>query len=181
MDQEKSLSPESLIPSEVIENRIYLIRGQRIMLDRDLAVLYGVETRALNQAVKRNCESFPEDFMFALTRVEILRLSQFVITSELKYSPSVFAFTEHGILMLSSVLKSSRARLVNIQIMRTFVRLKQLVASNSELGRKFDELEKSVTGKLSEQDKQIQLIFNTVRQLLEPPVASPMKIGFRKN
>ena len=151
------------------------------MLDRDLAELYGVETRALNQAVKRNIESFPEDFMIALTRAEILRLSQIVITSELKYSPSVYAFTEHGILMLSSVLKSSRARLVNIQIMRTFVRLKQLLASNSELSNKFDQLEKSVFGKLSEQDKQIQLIFNTVRQLLEPPIDSPIKIGFRKD
>jgi hypothetical protein len=116
---------ESLLPADQIERSIHLIRGQKVMLDRDLAEFYGVETRVLNQAVGRNVERFPEDFMFALIREEIMRISQTVTSSEIKYSKRVRAFTEQGVAMLSSVLRSKRAVQVNIEIMRAFVRLRQ--------------------------------------------------------
>jgi len=103
----------NLVPVEVIASKIYLIRGQKVMLDRDLAKLYGVETRVLNQAVRRNIKRFPEDFMFTLTREEIMNLSQIVTSSKIKHAPNVFAFTEQGVAMLSSVLNSERAILVN--------------------------------------------------------------------
>lgn len=111
------------VPVELIEKAIYLIRGERVMLDRDLATLYGVETRVLNQSVGRNVERFPSDFMFELTRDEIIGISQFVTSSNLKFSKKVTAFTEQGVAMLSSVLRSKRAIAVNVQIMRTFVQL----------------------------------------------------------
>ena len=115
--QTKSKDLIDVIPAERIENRIYLIRGKKVMLDRDLAGLYGVETRALNQAVKRNIERFPEDFLLSLTREEIMRISQDVISSELKFSKNVYAFTQEGVAMLSGVLNSKRAVMVNIAIM----------------------------------------------------------------
>ncbi len=139
---------ESVVPAAMIERAIFLIRGQRVMLDRDLAHLYGVETRVLNQAVKRNVDRFPDDFMFSLTREEIMRISQFVISSNagrnqsLKFSKSVSAFTEYGVAMLSSVLNSSRAIQVNIQIMRTFGKLREIVSSNKDLSKRLDALEK---------------------------------------
>jgi hypothetical protein len=146
------------LPDELIEDTILLIRGKRVILDHDLAKLYGVTTRALNQAVKRNLDRFPEDFMFQLTKAETAewqRLkpsrSQFVILNKtrgtnIKYQP--YAFTEHGILMLSSVLKSSRAVQVNIQIMRTFVRLRQMLISNETLIERLDELKENYDVKL---------------------------------
>ena len=106
-----------LVPIELIASKIYLIRGIKVMLDRDLAELYDVETRVLNQAVSRNIERFPEDFMFSLTREEIMRISQIVISSDIKFSKSVLAFTQEGIAMLSSVVRSNRAVQVNIAIM----------------------------------------------------------------
>src|SRR4030095_1094472 len=112
-------------PSERIEEAIFMVRGERVMLDRDLAVLYGVETRALNQAVTRNRERFPKDFMFELTRQEILGISQIVTSSTLRFSKRVTAFTEQGVAMLSSVLRSKRAIQANVEIMRTFVRLRK--------------------------------------------------------
>ena len=130
------------VPVKRIEKAIYLIRGEKVMLDRDLAELYGVETRVLNQAVSRNRERFPADFMFRLTREEIVGISQFVTSSNLKFSKRVTAFTEQGVAMLSSVLRSKRAIAVNVQIMRTFVRLRQMLTSNAELARKLEELEK---------------------------------------
>jgi hypothetical protein len=141
------------LPGESIEDTILLIRGKRVILDHDLARLYGVATRSLNQAVKRNLDRFPEDFMFQLTKAETeecQRLkpsrSQIVILNKtrgtnIKYQP--YAFTEHGILMLSSVLKSQRAVQVNIQIMRTFVRLRQMLASNETLIERLDELDEN--------------------------------------
>src|SRR5580765_7109775 len=121
----------SLVRVERIQNLIYLIRDQKVLLDRDLSALYGVETRVLNQAVRRNKNRFPADFLFSLSRAEIRNISQFVISSDIKHARNVFAFTEQGVAMLSSVLHSSQAVQVNIQIMRTFVRLRELLSSNA--------------------------------------------------
>ena len=175
------MTDELLVSPEIIENQIYLIRGQRVMLDRDLAMLYQVETRRLNEQVKRNIESFPSDFMFSLTRGEIFRISQNAISSEIKYSSKVYAFTEYGILMLSSILKSSRARQVNIQIMRSFVKLKQVIFGNYEVLGKLDKLENQIARLHAENDSQneeIQTIFNIIKKLLEPPNEPVKKIGF---
>ena len=147
------------------------------MLDRDLAQLYGVETRVLNQAVRRNIDRFPADFMFSLTRDEIMRISQFVISSTqirnetLKFAKSVLAFTEQGVAMLSTVLNSKRAIEVNILIMRAFVKLREMIASNKELAKKLDELEKKY-------DAQFKVVFDAIRQLMIPPTKKQRKIGF---
>ena len=130
------------IPVERIKQSIVLIRGLKVMLDRDLANLYEVETRVLNQAVGRNIKRFPEDFMFALTRDEIMRISQIVTSSDIKYAKRVHAFTEQGVAMLSSVLRSERAVEVNIAIMRAFVQLRKMLASNVELSSKLKQMEK---------------------------------------
>ena len=167
------MKQSALIPVERIEKAIYLIRGERVMLDRDLAMLYEVETRALNQAVTRNRDRFPSDFMFELTRDEILGISQFVTSSKLKFSKRVTAFTEQGVAMLASVLRSKRAILVNVEIMRTFVRLRQMLASNSELSRRLDELEKKY-------DRQFKVVFDAIRQLMSPPPPDHKPIGFRR-
>jgi hypothetical protein len=159
-----------------IEQRIILIRGQRIMLDVDLAGLYEVETRALNQAVKTNSERFPADFASLLTRVEIERISQTVISSSgrldrLKFAKSVSAFTEHGVAMLSSVLRSARAIQVNIQIMRTFGRLRRMMAAHRELSRRMDEIE-------ARYDAQFRVVFDAIRDMTVPPKEPPKRIGF---
>jgi ORF6N domain len=190
--------PEDLaIPDSLIENSILLVRGHKVILDRELARLYGVSTRTLNQAVKRNLNRFPEDFMFQLTAQEtaawhevnrdpILR-SQIVILrsaslrsqnvtlkkphgKHVKYRP--YAFTEHGILMLSSVLKSDRAVQVNIQIMRTFVRLREILASSADLNRRLDDLERNY-------DAKFKAVFDAIRTLLAAPDKTTRKIGFR--
>ncbi len=173
------LKTASLIPVERIEQSILLIRGQKVILDRDLARLYGVETRVLNQAVRRNIDRFPEDFMFPLTREEIMRISQIVISSDhlegktLRFSKNVMAFTEHGVAMLSSVLNSPRAVQVNIQIMRTFAKLREIISLNKDLARRLDELEKKY-------DAQFKIVFDAIRQLMAPPEPEPPKkrIGF---
>jgi hypothetical protein len=166
---------ESLIPLKRIESLIYLLRGQKAMPDRHLAELYGVETRALNQAVRRNRERFPEDFMFCLTRGEIMRISQIVTSSQIKYSKQVYAFTEQGVAMLSSVLNSPRAVQINIAIMRAFVRLRQMLASNAELAQKLAEMEKRY-------DAQFKLVLEIIRQLTSPSEPEPppprKQIGF---
>ena len=162
------------IPVERIERAILLVRGQKVLLDRDLAVLYGVETRALNQAVRRNIKRFPPDFMFELTREEIMRISQTVISSEIKYSKRVHAFTEQGVAMLSSVLKSERAIEVNIAIMRVFVRLREMMATHKQLALKLRELE----SRIQDHDKQIVAIFEAIRQLMTPPDRPKKRIGF---
>jgi hypothetical protein len=181
---DKMSKDRSLIPIERIERSILLIRGHKVMLDRDLAHLYGVTTRVLNQAVKRHEDRFPADFMFQLTmeeariwweQVRPVRLrSQFVTLKRgqhIKYRP--YAFTEHGILMLSSVLNSERAVQVNIEIMRTFVRLRRILASHSELARKLDAMEKKY-------DAQFKIVFEAIRQLMAPAEPEPPKkrIGF---
>jgi hypothetical protein len=163
------------IPAERIEKAILLVRGQKVMLDRDLAVLYGVETRALNQAVKRNRDRFPDDFMFELTRDEIRNISQSVIcSSTMKHAKNAYAFTEQGVAMLSSVLHSKRAVEVNIEIMRVFVRLREMMATHKELAFKLIELEERLEG----HDEQIQSIFEAIRQLMTPPEPARKKIGF---
>lgn len=162
--------------SENIEESIYLIRGEKVMLDRDLAKLYNVSTAAFNQAVRRNFERFPEDFMFRLTPAEVAQLnrSQFVIGSEKHRDPRYrpYAFTEQGVAMLSSVLRSKRAITVNIEIMRAFVKLRQLLTSNAELARRLDQLE-------SKYDKQFKVVFEAIRQLMSPPEGGRKEIGFR--
>jgi replication fork clamp-binding protein CrfC len=162
-----------------IESRIYLIRAQKVLLDRDLAALYQVTTGNFNKAVQRNRKRFPEDFMFQLTRKEdeVLRF-QFGISNEgrggRRYLP--YAFTEQGIAMLSSVLRSERAIEVNIAIMRTFVRLRQLLATHEELARRLEQLE----WRQNEQGHQIEAVFETIQHLVEAPVDEQPKrrIGF---
>jgi len=170
---------QPLISMANIETKILLIRGQKVMLDADLAELYGVEIRALNQAVKRNPERFPLDFMFQLTPEEHESLrSQFVILKtgrgrHRKYAP--YVFTEHGALMLGNVLKSERAVEVSIMVVRTFVHLRELVSSNNELSQKLDKLERKFAG----HDRAISELINAIRQMMTP--ADPKKkrpIGF---
>jgi hypothetical protein len=168
---------KELISVEIIEKKIYLIRGHKVMLDRDLAELYGVETRVLNQAVRRNLDRFPEDFMFALTREEIMDLSQIVISSRIKHAPNVFVFAEQGVAMLSGVLNSERAIQVNIAIMRTFVKLREMLSSNKELAHKLTLLE----NRIEKHDGDIKAIFNAIRQLMVPSETKSKKpIGFRR-
>jgi hypothetical protein len=165
----------SVIPVERIERAIYVIRGEKVMLDRDLAALYQVTTAALNQALRRNRERFPSDFMFQLTRSEVNQLnrSQIVIGSEKHRDPRFrpYAFTEQGIAMLSSVLRSERAISVNIEIMRTFVKLRQMLASSAEFSSRLDELE-------SKYDRQFKVVFDAIRQLMSPVVPVRKQIGF---
>ena len=168
------MKDSGLIPVERIENAIYLIRGEKVMLDRDLAELYGVETKMLNRAVKRNLRRFPADFMFQLSADEVFRLRIQIGTSKggrggRRYLP--YAFTEQGVAMLSSVLHSERAVSVNIEIMRAFVKLRQMLASNAELSRRLDELE----GKY---DRQFRVVFDAIRQLMSPTVPDHKQIGF---
>lgn len=167
----------NLIAPEKIENKILLIRDKRVMLDKDLSELYGVSTSRLNEQVKRNKERFPEDFMFQLTKDETSSLrSQNAILKRgqhIKYFP--YAFTEQGVAMLSSVLNSRRAIQVNIQIMRIFTKLREIIARNKEIEQRLNQLEKK-TGK---HDEEIQSIFEAIRQLILPQIEKPKrKIGF---
>jgi hypothetical protein len=181
---------KEVIPGERITNKIYLIRGKKVMFDRDLAELYGVETKALNQAVKRNAERFPDDFMFQLNKEEAdafsrfqngtlkdndsLR-SQFVTLKKgrgqhLKYLPCVF--TEQGVAMLSAVLKSKRAVYVSIQIVRTFVKLREMLATNKELREKIEAMEKK-------NDQRFKAVFKAIAQLIKEDAVPKNKIGFK--
>ena len=169
----------SIIPVETLEKKILLIRGHKVMLDRDLADLYGVETKVLNQAVRRNISRFPKDFMFQLTKQEFENWkSQFVTSNQDKMGlrKIPFAFTENGVAMLSSVLRSDRAIEVNIQIMRTFTRLREMLASNKELSKKLEDLER----KLSSHDQAITGLIHAIRELAKPePSGKKGKIGFK--
>lgn len=164
---------QSLVPHERIENLIILVRGQKVMLDQDLATLYGVETRKLVQAVKRNIDRFPEDFMFQLTKDEFDLLRSQIVTSKQRggrrYPP--YAFSEQGVAMLSSVLNSKLAIHVNIEIMRAFVRLRKMIASHVELSRKFEKLEKKY-------DSKFKVIFDILKRLMESPDNKKHPIGF---
>ena len=163
----------NLIPIERIERAILFIRGEKVMLDLDLAAIYGVTTGALNQAVKRNLGRFPPDFMFQLTEKEKTE----VVTNcdnlaRLKFSPHLpYAFTEHGALMLANVLNSERAAQTSVMVVRAFVRLRQLLSSNTELARKLEALEKKY-------DAQFKVVFDAIRQLMSPPAKPKREIGF---
>ena len=163
---------DEIIPVENITSLIYQIRGYKVMLDKDLAELYGVETKRLKEQVRRNIERFPEDFMFELSQDEHENLrSQFATSSwgGTRYAP--MAFTEHGVLMLSSVLKSDKAIQVNIQIMRAFTRLRQLVLDSSELRKEIEELR-------NETENKFQIIFQALDQLISVEETPKKKIGF---
>jgi len=166
----------ALVPVEAIEGKILLIRGQKVMMSTHLAELYGVETRVLNQAVKRNINRFPEDFMFQLNNFEADQLvSQNVIPHRKYFGGSLpYAFTEQGVAMLSSVLNSERAVQVNIAIMRAFVKLREMLSTHKELAHKLAQLER----KIEKHDENIKLIFNAIRQLMAPPEPKKRKIGF---
>jgi hypothetical protein len=171
---------QGLIPLEVIENRILILRGYRVMLDRDLAELFRVETRALNQAVSRNSDRFPDDFMFQLSLEEgkAVRLSrsQIVILKRgqnIKYRP--YVFTEHGAMMIANLLKSPVAVRASIQVVRAFVHLRQLLAANLDLARKIEALER----KVGKHDTDLQAVLNVLQKLLHAPKAPPRRpIGF---
>jgi len=172
-----SASKRAEISVSRIEQKIYVVRGQRVMLDADLAGLYGVKTKILNKAVKRNLDRFPEDFMFQLNNQELEHLRFQNGTSKTgrggtRYLP--YAFTEQGVAMLSGVLTSPRAIKVNVEIMRAFVRLRQVLASHRELARKLEELERH----LRNHDEQIEAILDAIRQLMTRPEPDRKKIGF---
>jgi hypothetical protein len=170
----------TVIPAERIERAILVVRGQKVMLDRDLAQLYGVPTKVLNQAVGRNQDRFPADFMFQLSKEEFeIWRSQFVTSNSaakmgLRRRP--YAFTEQGVAMLSSVLRSQRAIEVNIAIMRAFVKLREIMATHKDLARKLEDLER----RLGQHDEKFQIVFEAIRQLMAPPPATQQKrrIGF---
>jgi hypothetical protein len=164
----------TLVPVERIERVILMVRGHKVMLDADLALLYGVATKVLVQAVKRNASRFPEDFMFQLKQDEFERLRSQIVTSKARggrrYAP--YAFTEQGVAMLSSVLRSERAVQVNIEIMRAFVKLRRLLATHEDLARKLAVLERKY-------DRQFRVVFDAIRELMTPPEPNPRRrIGF---
>ncbi|OGX27316.1 MAG: DNA-binding protein [Omnitrophica WOR_2 bacterium RIFCSPHIGHO2_01_FULL_48_9] len=161
-----------IIPQEIIQNKIFIIQGKKVMLDKDLAELYGVETEQLTRQVRRNIERFPEDFLLQLTKEEFQNLIRhFGGSSWGGTRKPPYAFTEHGILMLSSVLNSRRAIQVNIEIMRTFTRLREMLASHKELKRKIGEMEKKY-------DYQFKIVFEAIKKLLDPPPKPKNPIGF---
>jgi len=164
-----------LIPMERIESKIYLIRKQKVMLDFDLSDLYGVETKVLNQAVKRNSRRFPEDFMFSLSKQEIQRMSQIVTSSNIKFHKNVNAFTEQGVAMLSTVLNSQKAMEINILIMRAFVKLRQVLSTNKDLSYLFRELK----GKVDRHDAEIGEIIKAIEQMIAYEKEPKAKIGFK--
>jgi hypothetical protein len=167
------------LPDELVISKIYLIRNHKVMLDIDLAELYQVETGRLNEQVKRNLDRFPEDFMFRLTTEEWQSLrSQFAISKKgrggRRYAP--FAFTEHGVLMLSSVLSSQRAIQVNIQIMRIYSKLKGMIVDHKDILLRLEKME----GKVSKHDENFKVVFDYLRQLLNPKTAPMRKVGFKQ-
>lgn len=167
---------KALTPTERIESHILLLRGQKVMLSTDLAELYGVVPKVLVQAVKRNSERFPSDFMFQLSFQEVRSLKSQIVTSSwggIRRAPP-YAFTEQGVAMLSSVLRSQRAVQVNIAIMRAFVKLRELVVNHKEFAAKLAELERKVTS----HDGHIKSLFDAIRQLMEPPKPKSRRIGF---
>ena len=157
---------------ERIENCIYTVRDQRVMLDDDLSRIYGVKTKVLNQAVKRNADRFPEDFAFQLTRQEVANLRSQTVTSSYggrRYLP--WAFTEHGAIMAATVLSTPMAVCASVQVVRVFVRLRQLLVTNADLAQKLEELEKKY-------DAQFRVVFEAIRQLMAPPEPPKKSIGF---
>jgi hypothetical protein len=175
---ETALATAQVIPVESIERKIYLIRGCKVMLDNDLAGLYQVPTKALNQAVRRNLDRFPADFMFQLNADELENMRSQIVTSSVghggrRYQP--YAFTEHGVAMLSSVLASKRAIQLNILIIRAFVRLREYLSTHQDLARKLEDVERTQ----QEHGANIQQIYGYIERLLDPaPEPSKRPIGF---
>jgi len=169
---------KELIPAERIENSILVIRGEKVMLDADLAILYGVSTKRLNEQVKRNRDRFPVDFMFQLSeneKAEVVANCDHL--KRLKFSPNLpYAFTEHGAIMLATVLNSPVAVQASIQVVRAFVKLRQMLATNKDLAHKLEQLER----KIEEHDEEIKAIFNAIRQLMTLPEKPKRKIGFKR-
>jgi hypothetical protein len=177
---------KTIIPAERIEGAIYVIRGNKVLLDRDLAKLYGVETRVLVQAVKRNAERFPADFMFQMTKQEFenwrsqIVISDYNIKMNLHYHP--YAFTEQGVAMLSSVLRSPQAVAVNIEIMRAFIRLRHMLASQAEIGRKLTELQSFMLKHANANDREFRRVWQAIEKLAPPQNDKDQgKIGFDLN
>ena len=173
------MSDQSLLSEETISNKIYFIRNQKVMLDRDLALLYGIETKRLNEQVKRNESRFPLDFMFQLNEIEFQNLKSQIATSNWGGTRKLpFAFTEHGVLMLSSVLKSDKAIQTNIQIMRIFTKVRQMLLDTTEM--KIDILQ--IQKKLENHDKNIELVFSYLDELTEKKEneGERVKIGYKK-
>ncbi len=181
----RAMRAKNLIPLEGIERRIYMIGGHKVMLDSDLAAIYGVSTKRLNEQVKRNAGRFPTDFMFRLTKEETQMLQDAKLAPYLKsqiatsrwggrrYFPIVF--TEHGAVMLASVLNSPTAIQASVQVVRAFVKLREIVSAHKELAVKLTELERKVEG----HDEHIQSLFDAIRELMEPPVKPKPQIGFQ--
>jgi hypothetical protein len=171
-----------IVAAPVIEKRIFVVRGRQVMLDEDLADLYGVETKRLIQQVKRNLKRFPDDFMLQLTRTETEVLRSQIATSNdgrggRRYAP--YVFTEQGVAMLSGVLRSDRAIAVNIEIMRAFIELRRVAGSFQGLQKQLDQMELDIGARLSEHDEQLQQIFEALRQLIAPPPQAKRPVGFR--
>jgi hypothetical protein len=173
---------ESIIPAERIEQVIYMIRGQKVILDHDLAVLYDVETKALNQAVKRNIERFPEDFMFQLSEEELEYWRSQIVTSNLAAKMSLrrrpYAFTEQGVAMLSGVLRSPQAVAVNIEIMRTFIRIRHALNAQKEMGKELADLKAFMLKHSHVNDREFKRIWQAIEKLSSPK-DDYRKIGFR--
>jgi phage regulator Rha-like protein len=173
----KKAGKKNILPDEVIINKIYLIRDQKVMLDKDLAEMYGIDTKVLKQAVKRNAERFPKDFMFTLTQKEFQHLRSQIVTSSwggIRYLPT--AFTEQGVAMLSGVLNSPVAVQVHIQIIRIFTKMKEMLLTNKDILLKLEKMEKDV----KENKEDIAMIFEALKQLLNPPQPKRKMIGFNR-
>ena len=173
----KKVSNKSILPDELIINKIYLIRGQKVMLDKDLAEMYGIDTKVLKQAVKRNMARFPKDFIFMLTQKEFQHLRSQIVTSSwggVRYLPT--AFTEQGVAMLSGVLNSPVAVQVHIQIIRIFTKMKEMLLTNKDILLKLEKLEKDV----KENKEDIAMIFEALKQLLNPQLPKRRMIGFNR-
>ncbi len=170
-----------ILADEVVMNKIFLIRGQKVMIDRDMAELYGVETKVLKQAVRRNMERFPEDFMFEMNKKEFTNWRSQIVTSiqgdrmGLRHAP--FCFTEQGVTMLSCILNSERAITVNIQIIRIFTKLREMILTHKDILLKLEQLEKKVTAN----DEDMQAIFIALKQLLNTPQLPRPRVGYRRS
>ena len=174
-----------VVPVEHITQSIFVLRGDRVLLDTELAILYGVSTKRFNEQVRRNRERFPADFMFQLTAEELAALRSQIATSNASAAPGrggrrylPYAFTEHGAIMAATILNSSRAVEMSVYVVRAFVKLRELLSSNRELARRFAQLETRLDKKLTEHDQQIAAILSAIRQLMHPPAPKRRGIGF---
>ena len=169
----------AIVPDEALVNKIFLLRNQKVMLDRDLAELYGVKAIRLREQVKRNVERFPENFMFQLTEEETeIMVSQNAIPSKKHLGGSLpYAFTEHGVLMLANVLKSERAMQMSIRIIEVFIKMREVLLTHKDILLQLEKIETKLTG----HDEDIQLIFKYLKQLLNPPQKPRQKIGFKRS